>query len=108
MLESQRDLKIQLSEADKTYVKNPSETNLKTMFAIKASLNSLLTHIAEQSIRFYNRSYMNLVLNKKSDSQCISAIKDADGKRKTEAENTNNVFEQYYNQLYKREQSVSS
>ncbi len=55
-LESQRKLEIQLSEAERAYVKDPSETNLKTMLAIMASLNSLLTHKAEQCIRFVKQS----------------------------------------------------
>lgn len=72
----------------------------------------------EQSIRFAkqklydfgNKSnkYLARLINKKSDSQCISAIKDAHGKRQTDVENINKAFEQYYSQLYKSEQPMSS
>lgn len=116
--ECQRELESQLSEAEKSYVTSPSETNLKTMSAVKASLNSLLTHKAEQSIRFARQKlyefgnkpskYLARLVSKKADSQCISAIKDADGKRRTDAENINKAFEKCYSQLYRSEQPVCS
>lgn len=106
-LESQRELEIQLSEAEMAYVKDPSETKLKTMLAVRASLNSLLTHKAEQCFakqRLYQvgnkpRIYLVRLVNKKLDSQCISAFKYVDGKRKTDTVNINKVFGQYYSQL---------
>lgn len=48
-LECQRELETKLSEA--AFAKNPSDTNLESMLAVKAFLNALLTHKAEQSIR---------------------------------------------------------
>lgn len=108
-LQCQRELETKLPEAERTYAKNPPDTNLETMLAVKASLNTLLTHKAEQSIRlarqrlyeFGNKpnKYLARLVNYKSDSYCISAIKDAGGKRRTDLENINKVFEAYYNQL---------
>lgn len=86
------------------------------MLAVKASLNALLTHKAEQSIRlakqklyeFGNKpnKYLARLINKKFDSHSISAIKDSRGRRRTDLENINKVFEVYYNQLYKSNQPV--
>ena len=45
-------------------------------------------------------------LVKKSDSHWISAIKDGEGKRRTDLDNINNVFEAYCNQLYKSNQPM--
>lgn len=97
-------------------MKNSSETNLKTVLVIKASLNSLITHKAEQCIRFANQKlyefankpskYLARLVNRKSDSQCITAIKGADGKRTTDADKINKSFEQYYSKLYESEQPV--
>lgn len=80
------------------------------MLAVKASLNALLTHNAEQSIRLArqklyefgnkHKKYLARLVNKKSDSHCISAIKDSGGKRRTDLENIHKVLEAYYNQLY--------
>lgn len=48
-----------------SYIKNPSESNLKTMLAAKASLNSLLTHNALQCIKSAKQKlYMNLATKK--------------------------------------------
>lgn len=121
----QRELETKLSEAKGTYAKNPSDINLEAVLAVinleavlafKASLNYLLTHKAEQSIRlarqrlyeFGNKpnKYLARLVNKKLDSHCISAIKDGGGKRRIDLDNINKVFEAYYNQLYESNQPV--
>lgn len=98
-LDRQRELETKLSEAEKAFAKNPLDTNLESMLAVKASLNALLTHKAEQSIKlarqklyeFGNKpnKYLARLINKKSDSHCISAIKDSGGKRRTDLESIN-------------------
>lgn len=68
-------MEIQLSDAKKTYIKSPSESNLKTMLA---SLNSLLTHNADKCIQFTKQKlyefgnkpsiYLARLANKRPDS----------------------------------------
>lgn len=45
----QRKLKLQLSECERAYNKNPTEANLQVTVATSATLNSLLTQKAEQN-----------------------------------------------------------
>ncbi len=61
-------------------------------------------------IQFGNRpsKYLARLVNKKSDSQCISAVKDVNVKRKTDTVNINKVIERYYSQLYKSDQPIYS
>lgn len=49
-LGAQRKLEGALADLEKTYAKYPSDINFKEMLPTRASLNSLLTHRAEQSI----------------------------------------------------------
>lgn len=86
--ECQRELETQLSEVEKTYLEYLSETNLKNNVGYQG-------RFAKQKLyEFGNKpsKYLAWLVNKKSDTQCISAIKDADSKRKTDAENINKVF----------------
>ena len=88
-LEAQRKLEGTLADLEKTYVKYPSVIYMKAMLATRAFLNSLLTHRAEQSIRFTKQrlyeygnkpsKYLARLVNKRTDSQTISSIKDKNG-----------------------------
>lgn len=113
-LEAQTKLEGELSNLEKTYTKYPSEANMKAMLATKASLNSLLTHRAEQSIRFAKHrlyecgnkpnKYLARLVNRKSDSQTISSIKDTNGSSKFDTKNINKVFSDFYSKLYTSEE----
>ena len=116
VLQRQRELETKLSEAEGTYAKNPSDINIEAKLTVKASINTSLTHKAEQSIRlarqrqyeFGNKpnKYLARLVNKKSDSRCIFTIKDGGGKRRIDLDNINKVFGAYYNQLYESNQPV--
>lgn len=108
-LEAQRKLEGTLADLEKTYAKYPSDINMKAMLATRASLNSLLTHRAEQSIRFakqrlYEYGHKPRLVNKRTDSQTISSIKVKDGHSKSDAVNTCKVFREFYSQLYSSEE----
>lgn len=67
-LEAQKELESTLAELEETYAKDPSDTNRKAMLATRASLNSLLTHRAEQSIQFAKQR-LSMVTNQINISQ---------------------------------------
>lgn len=101
-LEAQMKLESELSSLEKIYAKYPSDANMKAMLATKASLNSLLTYRAEQSIRLAKHrlyecsnkpnKYLARLVNRRSDSQKISSIKDTNGSSKFDTNNIIRVF----------------
>lgn len=106
-------LEGELSNLEKTYARYPSEANMKAVLATRASLHSLLTHRAEQSIRFAKHrlyeggnkpnKYLARLVNRKSNSQTISSIKDTNGSSKFDT-NNNRVFRDFYSKLYASEE----
>lgn len=113
-LEAQRKLEGKLADLEKTYAKYPSDINMKAMLATRASLNSLLTHRAEQSIRFAKQrlyeygnkpsKYLARLVNKRTDSQTISSIKNKNVHSKSDTVNICTVCRQFYRQLYSSEE----
>lgn len=110
-LEAQRKLEGELADLEKTYAKYPSDINMKAMLATRTSLNSLLTHRAEQSIRLAKQrlyeygnkpsKYLARLVNKRTDSQ---TIKDKEGHSKSDTLNICKVFRAFYSQLYSSEE----
>lgn len=112
--EEQRKLEIQLSECEKAYNQNPTDTNLKASLTTRATLNSLLTQKAEQSIRFARQKlyehgnkpsrYLASLVKGRSDSQNISSVKDTSGQVKMDSNGINKVFTEFYKKLSTSEQ----
>lgn len=112
--EEQRKLEIQLSECERAYNQNPADTNLKATLTTRATLNSLLTQKAEQSIRFARqklyefankpRKYLASLVKGRSDSQNISSVKDVSGQVKIDSNGINKVYPEFYEKFYTSEQ----
>lgn len=87
-----------------SYVRSKKCNSLAT----RASLNSLLTHKAEHSIRFARQrlyehdnkpsKYQARLVNRKTDSHTSSSIKNANGQSKFDVIYINNVFKDFYGQ----------
>lgn len=113
-MEAQTKLEGELLHLEKTYAKYPSEANMRAMLATKASLNSLLTYRAEHSVRLAKHrlyesgnkpnKYLARLVNKRSDSQAISSIKDTNGFNKFDTDDITRVFRDFYCKLYTSEE----
>lgn len=112
--EEQWKLEIQLSECERAYNQNPTDTNLKATLTTRATLNSLLTQKAEQSIRFARQKLYEFgnnpskclvsLVKGRSDSQNISSVKDASGQVKMDSNGISKGFTEFYEKLYMSEQ----
>lgn len=90
---------------------SPSKGKLKEMYALRSAFDCLLTKDAETKIRFgrprlYEHGdkpgkYLAYLTNKKSDSQNITSIKDVNGKQFFDNTSINDIFRNFYEDLYK-------
>lgn len=114
----QLQLEKQISHLQKQYYISKSEDVLTQIKHIRTLLNDLLTSRAERDVLFarqrlfemgnkYNRLLAKLIKNRPGKN-CISAVRDGEGRRCSDDKEINNVFRQFYVALYSSEGNSDS
>lgn len=109
--EQRKVLESKLKHAEGDYLKKPSTGKLKEIYALRSALDCLLTKDAKTKIRFARQrlyehgdkpgKYLAYLTKKKSDSQNITSIQDVNGKQFFDNTSINNIFRNFYEDLYK-------
>ncbi len=108
--EKQKHLESELNIATSSYLNDPSPVSLEKISALRASLNSLLTHQSHSNVLYSKQKlyewgnkpskYLAHWTKSKSDSQFITSIVDPKGVRSFDSSIINNTFKQFYSVLY--------
>lgn len=109
-LEKQRVLELQLAEAEREYIPNPSNTKLNKTLAARPGLNSFLTQKARQNIWFVKQKlyefankpskYLASLLKKRPDPQNISWVKDSSSQKQFDSKSINLIFKKFYTDFF--------
>lgn len=113
-LRKQNFLLNELKTKEKAYVDSPTSALLQEITAVRSTLDSLFTQDEETKLkftrqRFYEHGnkpgkYLAFLTKKRSESQSIAAICDAQNSRIYDNKLINDTFKEYYCKLYTSEQ----